>query len=178
MGARAYRVNIVGLTNTVHRFDFEMGNDFFSQYGTELLSEGALTAEVTLDKRETFIDATFTIKGSAKLICDRSLDPFDFPIKTVKKLVFKYGDKDEELSDEIVMIHRDSDSLELGQYIFEFIALEIPMKKLHPRFREEEEAEDSSSEGKIIYTSGTSAEDDKEGDGNIDPRWEILKKLK
>ena len=75
------------------------------------------------------------------------------------------------------MINRDNESLELGQYIFEFIALEVPMKKLHPRYQDEED-EDDLSEGKIIYTSNPS-EDDRGGDaGDIDPRWEILKKLK
>jgi uncharacterized protein len=176
MGARAYKVNIVGLANKVHHFDFEIGNDFFGQYGTGLIKEGSLKADVTLDKRETFIDATFQIRGTVKLICDRSLDPFDQPIGTEKKLVFKYGDADQELSDEIVMIHRDSDSLELGQYIFEFITLEVPMKKLHPRFRDEE-ADDDDSEGRIIYSSKASPDEDKTGGEDIDPRWEILKKL-
>ena len=57
MGAKAFRVNIVGLKNTVHHFEFVVGRDFFSRYGTALLSEGSLTADVTLDKRETFIEA-------------------------------------------------------------------------------------------------------------------------
>lgn len=177
MKRSAYTVNIVGLANKVHHFEFEMGNDFFAQYGNGLISEGALTADVTLDKHETFIDAVFAIKGAVKLVCDRSLDPFDQPLRTEKKLVFKYGDADQELSDEIIMIHRDSDSLELGQYMFEFIALEVPMKKLHPRFREEE-SEDDESEGKIIYSSKPSPDEDDRGSDDIDPRWEILKKLK
>jgi uncharacterized protein len=177
MKRSVYTVNIVGLANRVHHFEFEMGNDFFAQYGSGLISEGALKAEVTLDKHETFIDAVFAIHGSVRLICDRSLDPFDQPIKTEKKLVFKYGDADQELSDEIIMIHRDSDSLELGQYMFEFIALEVPMKKLHPRFREEE-SEDDDSQGKIIYSSKPSSDEGDQGGDDIDPRWEILKKLK
>jgi uncharacterized metal-binding protein YceD (DUF177 family) len=73
------------------------------------------------------------------------------------------------------MIHRDSDHLELGQYIYEFIGLAIPMKKLHPRYEGELDLEDES-EGKIIYTSGSDSGD--EGDEDIDPRWEQLKKLK
>jgi uncharacterized metal-binding protein YceD (DUF177 family) len=176
MGVRTFAINIVGLTNTVHHFDFEVGNDFFSQYGTELISRGSLKADVSLDKRETFIEATFGINGTVELTCDRSLEPFDYFIDVEKKLVFKYGDSDQELSDEIIMVHRDRDSLELGQYIFEFIALEIPIKKLHPRFREEEAADDNT-EGKIIYTS-KSSDDDSTDDDDIDPRWEILKKLK
>ncbi|MEX2234345.1 MAG: DUF177 domain-containing protein [Cyclobacteriaceae bacterium] len=176
MGVRAYTVKIVGLNNTAHHFGFEVGNDFFSHYGTAVVSEGNLKADVTLDRRETFIDASFLIDGTVKLICDRSLDPFDYQVKVEKKLVFKYGDSDQELSDEIIMIHRDSESLELGQYIFEFIALEVPIKKLHPRFQDEEE--DDNPEGKIIYTSKTSSDNDKTNGEDIDPRWEILKKLK
>src|SRR5687768_5707711 len=174
MGVSAFKVNIVGLTNTVHHFDFKVGNDFFSQYGTGLISVGSLKGAVTLDKHETFIDAGFHITGSVELTCDRSVDTFDYPISVSRKLVFKYGNADEELSDEIVMIHRDSESLELGQYLYEFIALEVPMKKLHPRYKEEEE---DDSEGKIIYTSKPSADEKPEGE-DIDPRWEILKKLK
>jgi Predicted metal-binding, possibly nucleic acid-binding protein len=176
MGLKAFTVNIVGLANKVHPFEFEVKNDFFSHYGTGLFSEGSLKAEVSLDKRETFIDASFVINGSVKLICDRSLDTFDYRIRAQKKLVFKYGDDDQELSDEIVMIHRDSESLELGQYIFEFIVLEIPMKRLHPRYQAEEQ-EDDDSEGKIIYTSKSSEDDGNEGE-SIDPRWEKLRKLK
>jgi uncharacterized protein len=177
MGAKEYSVNIVGLTNAIHHFDFEVGNDFFGYYGTGLVSEGSLKCEVVLDKHETFIEATFHITGSVRLICDRSLDPFDQPIALKRKLVFKYGEGDQELSDEIIMIHRDSERLDLGQYMFEFIALEIPIKKLHPRFQEEQENEGGSPEGKIIYSSKTSSDESGEGE-DIDPRWDILKKLK
>lgn len=177
MGAREYTVNIVGLSNKAHHFDFALENAFFERFGAELISEGSLKADVTVDKHETFIDVNFDIRGTVRLTCDRSLEPFDEKIESKRKLVFKYGDANEELSDEIVMIHRDSESLELGQYMFEFIALEVPMKKLHPRFREDEN-EDDDSEGKIIYSSGTPDEDDDSDEGSIDPRWEILKKLK
>lgn len=177
MGARGFTVNIVGLKNTVHHFDFEVRNDFFSHYGTGLLTEGSLTAGVALDKRETFIEATFSVRGTVGLVCDRTLEPFDHPIRADKKLVFKYGDADEELSDEIVVIHRDRESLELGQYIFEFIVLEVPMKKLHPRFQHEDE-DDDDLEGKIIYTSPPSDEGKPDDGEAIDPRWEKLKKLK
>ena len=175
----AYGVNIIGLSNKVHQFDFEIGDEFFRQYGNNLVSQGTFRAEVALDKHETFIGADFKIKGTATLTCDRSLEPFEYPIWTTKKILFKYGETDEEISDEIIMINRDTATLELGQYIYEFIALAIPMKKLHPRFRTEDITDDETAEGKIVYSSGSA---DNEGgddnDDNIDPRWNILKKLK
>jgi uncharacterized metal-binding protein YceD (DUF177 family) len=127
---------------------------------------------VSIDKRETFLDIEFDIKGTARLNCDRSLDPFDYPIDAKKKVVFKLGEEDQEISDEIVIIHRDTVSLELGQYIYEFICLAVPMKKLHPRYQ----GEDMAEEG-IIYSSSQNDDDD-DNNNESDPRWDILKKLK
>jgi len=168
---KAYSINIVGLSSKIHHFDFEIGSKFFDQYGKDLVSEGSFTASVELNKHETFIEAEFDIKGSAKLICDRSLEPFDYPVSAKHKIVFKFGDEDKEVTDEIMIINRDTASLNVGQYIYEFISLAIPMKKLHPRFRDE----DDESEGRIIYSSG---DDTTEEQHDIDPRWEQLKKLK
>lgn len=172
----AYSVNIVGLSIKLHHFDFEIGDKFFRQYGSDLIQAGTFDVKVALDKHETFIETEFDINGVAQLTCDRSLETFDYPIKKHHKLMFKFGDTDEELSDEIVMIHRDTATLELGQYIYEFIALAVPMKRLHPRFKDEEEQQEDA-EGKIVYSSGADTGSDKKED-DIDPRWDILKKLK
>jgi len=171
-----FSVNIVGLSFSKHEFQFDLGNNFFQQYQSELVSEGKLKALIELDKHETFIEAIFEINGTVKLICDRSLDLFDFPIDIKQKLVYKYGEENKEISEEVVMIHRDSAILDLGQPMYEYIVLSVPMKKLHPRFQEEDN-EEEDVEGKLIYKSSDDSEDDN-GNGSTDPRWEILKKLK
>jgi uncharacterized metal-binding protein YceD (DUF177 family) len=53
--------------------------------------------------------------------------------------------------------------------MYEFIAVAIPIKKLHPRFRDEDGGDEA---GKIVYRAST------EGDSSVDPRWDALKKLK
>jgi uncharacterized protein len=162
-----YRVNILGLSLSIHHFEYELGVEFFKKYDTGLVSGGIFKVDVTLDKRETFLDTHFKVKGSVKLICDRSLDEFDYPIDVSPKIIFKYGDEDKEISEDVVMIHHGIESLELGQYIYEFIALAIPMKKLHPRFENEQD-----EEGGIVYSSEPETKKEE-----IDPRWEMLKKL-
>ena len=171
-GVEAYRINIVGLSNKVHHFDYEIGNDFFNRYGTDFISEGTFHVDVTLDKHETFIGAEFKISGKAILVCDRSLDTFEYPIASTNTLVFKFGEETKEISDDIVIISRETVSLELGQYIYEYIGLAIPMKKLHPRYQQEDE----DGDGRIVYKSDTVENKDSQND--IDPRWEKLKKLK
>jgi uncharacterized protein len=169
-GVEAYKVNIIGLSNKVHHFNYQVDEAFFVKYGQDLISDGSIEVEVALSKHETFLEATFSIKGSAKLVCDRSLDTFDYPIDTTKFVVFKYGEETMEISDEIMVIHRDTVSLELGQFIYEFIALAVPMKKLHPRYQNDE-----GEAGGIVYSS--EREEDKQEE-EIDPRWDKLKKLK
>ncbi len=178
MSLNPYSVNIIGLSNKTHTFDYQFGDEFFARYGKDLVEGGKFEAQIILDKHETFIEAKFFIKGEAALICDRSLDTFDYPLTIKKLVVFKYGQEEGELSDEVITITHDTVNLDLGQLMYEFIGIEIPIKKLHPRFLEEEnEDEEDDSNGKLIYSSATD-DDDSDGDDDIDPRWEQLKKLK
>ncbi|NOT76929.1 MAG: DUF177 domain-containing protein [Cyclobacteriaceae bacterium] len=173
MRAQEFKVNIVGLSQKAHRFDYEFGDEFFKLYGQVLLEGGQFKAAVTLDKRETLIETNFRIEGTARLICDRSLEPFDFPMDIDRTILFKYGEEEKELSDEIVMITRNQQSLDIGQYMYELIAVNVPMKRLHPKFQEDDLEE---SDIKLVYSSPIS-EKEKDEDA-IDPRWEKLKKLK
>jgi uncharacterized protein len=171
-GVREFSVNIIGLANEAHEFKFTLGKAFFDEFGKDLLEEGNFEATVVLDKHETFIEGVFSFTGTAKLVCDRSLEPFDYPLTETHKIVFKYGHEETEVTDEIVVIPHDKASLDLGQYLYEFIGLALPMKRIHPKFQEEDDDDDEVA-GKVIYTSSTENDD-----GDIDPRWEKLKKLK
>ena len=162
-------VNIIGLSKGAHEFKYSFGEAFFDEFGKDLLEEGQFDATVVLDKHETFIEGSFALKGTARLVCDRSLETFDYPVASAHKIVFKYGAEEAEVSAEIVIIPHDRQSLNLGQYLYEFIGLALPMKRIHPKFQN---AEEDENDGGIIYSSST------ENDGEIDPRWEKLKKLK
>jgi uncharacterized protein len=167
-----FEVHIVGLAFSVHEFEFNVDEGFFKHYGTDVINKGILNAKVTLNKHETFIETTFQIQGTVQLTCDRSLDFFDFPLNINQLLVYKYGEEDKEISEEVMMIHRDTASLDLGQPMYEYIVLSVPMKKLHPRFQDEEE---TNEEGKLVYSSLNITTEDS---SDVDPRWEALKKLK
>lgn len=164
-------INIVGLELKAHHFSFSLGDEFLLQYGQGYLPGGQFSVEVVLDKHETFIEADFKIEGTTKLTCDRSLEVFDFPIHLEKRILFKYGEEDMEMTDEIMLISREKSNLDLGQFIYEFIGLSIPIKKLHPKF----EDEDDDGEGKMIYSSST---DEASDENEVNPIWEKLKKLK
>ena len=174
MRAADFKVNLQGLSQKAHRFEYAFGDEFFGLYGNSLLDGGQFEAEVTLDKRETLIEGGFSIRGHARLVCDRSLEPFDFPMDIRKKILFKYGEEEKELSEEIVLITREQAFLDLGQSLYELITVNLPMKRLHPRFNEEGTDHEDI---RLVYSSPPDDTDNKE-DEPIDPRWEKLKKLK
>lgn len=176
---RAYDINIVGLENKRYEYDFVSDNAFFVALEQELIRKGHLQTHVVLDKSETMIRLDFHIVGTVEQICDRSLDEYDESVDTQAMMLLKFGDHNEELSDEIELIERNTATINVARYIFEFIGLSLPMKRLHPRFRDEDEDDEADeSNGKLIYSSGPATDDDADDDHPaIDPRWAALRKL-
>ncbi len=168
---KEFQINIAGLGDKVHEFRFQIGKTFFEFYGKELTDNADLLVDLVLDKHATFLSAEFDIRGTVQLTCDRSLDKYDHALKLKSRILFKYADQAEEVSDEIIHITRDTVALDLGPVLYDLIGSSIPMKKLHPRFKTNEE---ENEEDPIVYRSGTDVAETEQ----IDPRWEKLKKLK
>ena len=171
MGHRFYNIDIFSLSNQSHEYNFEFDDAFFGDFEDSLIEKGSGTVHLVLNKSETMINLDIEINGKIELTCDRSLDKFFFPIQTKDNLILKYGEDWEELSEQIVIIPRDSERINVAQFIYEFMTIAVPMKKLHPRF----ENEDLSGDPEMIYSS---TEDKEKEGGEIDPRWSKLKELK
>lgn len=165
-----YRIDIFKLSNETHEYDFDIDNDFFDLFEFSDIKEGTGSCHVTLDKSPSMITMDFKIDTELVLTCDRSLDNFNYPIKVNEQIMFKYGDEETDLSDEVKVITQSTQSVNVSHYLFEMISVAVPMKKLHPRFEDSEEEEDE-----IIYSSGNQEETPDEE--SIDPRWNALKDL-
>lgn len=172
---RQYEIPIFGLENKRYEYDFQSGDAFFDVLEQELIEKGNVSTHLVLNKSETMIRLDFQITGTVEQTCDRSLDLYNEPINLERLLLLKFSDHNEELTDEIELIERNTHSINIARYIFEFIATSMPMKKLHPRFRDEDEQDDEESEGKLIYRSDS--DEEKTDEPTIDPRWAALRKL-
>lgn len=173
---RQFDIHIFKLGVGEHDYQFEIKDEFFELIDNEIVDKGNLSVNVSLTKSETMIEMVFDIEGSVELECDRSLDRFDYPIHAQKQMRYRLGEEMQELSDELMVIPKDSQTINIASLLWEFIGLEIPMKKLHPRF---EEADDENDEEELlaIYSS-EEQEEDQDQEETVDPRWEALKKLK
>ncbi|MCZ2478964.1 YceD family protein [Aquirufa nivalisilvae] len=170
----AYQIPIISLEDKSYRYSFEGGDDFFKAFEQEWVQKGKFQAEIELNKSATMIQVLMKIKGHLNLICDRSNEEFEFPLDIQEKLIYKYGDHFEDLGDNLFLIDRKEPKLDLSQDLYDFIALQVPMKKLHPRFVK---PEDESAENEFLYTTAKDTDIPKTEEESIDPRWAALKKL-
>jgi uncharacterized metal-binding protein YceD (DUF177 family) len=129
--------------------------------------------KLDLKKTEHFIKADFSVEVVLQLVCDRSLDTFDYPVNTAYSITFK-AEATEEKTDEheaIRNIDYISNTINIEEDVRDSILLSIPIKKIHPRFLDE-------SGNPVDYVSDTFGDVACDDEERIDPRWEALKKLK
>ncbi|MCJ8163341.1 DUF177 domain-containing protein [Pontibacter sp. E15-1] len=175
---RDYEIGIAKLSNKKHLYEFELDDSFFDLFGKEIILGGNLMAQVELDKTESLLTFHMHIRGQVRLVCDRSLDEFDYPLEVDGTFRIRYGDENAELDEDLWQITSNTQSINIAQHLYDYIGLAVPMKKLHPRFVEETDADDDQDI--LIYTSGTrGSEDDSEDDDDdeADPRWDALRNL-
>jgi DUF177 domain-containing protein len=173
---RTFDIQIFNLALGDHTFEFEIDETLFEAFDNEIVKKGSLKATIELRMSEALIEMNFQIEGSVELECDRSLDLFDYPLKFEKRMLYKLGDIEEELSEDVLVISRDTQTINVASLIFEFIGVEIPMKKLHPRFHDEAENLEEDEVGMLIFSSETDTE--QEENPEPDERWSALKNLK
>lgn len=162
----AFKISDIPMGRSSQRMAFDA-----AEIGLEGLdfSEGGL--EFDFERLATSIKVDFQVEGVARLICDRSLDPFDFPISRPYTVFFREDHREDE-EDEFVAERKldlNRNRIDLTEEVRQTILLEIPIKKLHPRFLDEE-----GNPTDFEVSLGSEEEEDATEPDN---RWDALKKL-
>jgi uncharacterized metal-binding protein YceD (DUF177 family) len=173
---RAFDIDIYKLSDKKHQYQYAIDAEFFENFPNSLIEKGNLQVMVTLDKKPRLIQVDFDITGTVTLVCDRSLEPFEHPLHIQEGLIFQYGEEEKALTDEITIITKNTQKINLAQDIYEFIGLAIPMKKIHPKFRTEDD-DLPFTKGSVVFTTQQDADTNNAPEAT-DPRWEALKKLR
>jgi len=166
-GLKRYKIDIFGLKNGTHESDFGFDDDFFAGFKDSLVSKGKGTCKILMNKSDSIITLEFNVLGTIELLCDRSLELFDYPIDVSRSIVYKYGTEEKELSEDVFVISKATQEIRVDSFLYEIITLEVPMKKLHPRFQNEDKNDE------MVFSS----EPDERKEEGADPRWEALRKL-
>ena len=113
-------------------FEYAIDDSMFQAVDNSMAKGGKCVAAVTVTRNADGLDLTFNIRGTATVECDYCLENMDIDINKTETLKIQFADYNEDAED-IVYITRDTAKIDLWPFIYDFIALEIPLTHTHPR---------------------------------------------
>ena len=180
-----YTIDLKNLTPGTHDFEYLLENKFFVDIDGNEVHKGHVHVQLTVKKSSMAFELNFQIAGMVIVLCDRCLDDMELPIETQDKLIVKFGKEYAEESDEIVIVPEEEGTINVAWFMYEFIALAIPIKHVHAAGKC-----NKAMAAKLRKHTARSLDDleeplDEEQEevsgeqdaGASDPRWDALKGL-
>ena len=160
---REFEIPFYGLSHGLHQFVYKIENKFFESFEYFENERGNLRVDLNILKEPSLLDMHFVISGEMDMICDRCLGKLTQPVKGEYRLIVKFGKDFSEESDEVIVLPVDQTTLDIKQYIFEYINLMLPVKRVH------ENPEDCDQEMLNRLQNYSKRK--------TDPRWDALKNI-
>jgi uncharacterized metal-binding protein YceD (DUF177 family) len=157
-----------GLKVGNHLFTFEIEDRFFDHFEYSEIKKGKLHVDCLLEKQLRMMVFHFDIAGVVRIPCDRCGEEFDLAVEGKQKLIVKFGEDHMEESEDILVLTEKEHALDISQYLYEYVHLLLPMKKVHAN---DENGNSLCNPDVIRYIKESE-------DHPADPRWEVLQKLK
>ena len=174
-----YTIPLRGLKDGVSEFKYVLTNDFFTKIDDPDIQKGNLTAILEIKRTGETFELNFAINGMVQIACDRCLDDMEQPIETKDRLYVRFGKEFAEEDTNIIIVPFDEGEINVAWFIFEFIALNVPLKHVH--------AYGKCNREMTAKLQQVSAYDQNDADNEInvdpekeidtDPRWDELKKI-
>ena len=157
-----------GLAIGSHDYSFKIDNAFFKNFEYLEIEGGLVNLKLELVKESTLLNLLFNFEGRVDIKCDRCLDTFNMEIADDYRLIVKFGEDFEEISDEVITIPTTESNIDITQYVFEYLNLMLPLKKVHP----------DDDNGNSTCNSDMIKRIDSYSEQETDPRWDALKNIK
>lgn len=158
-----YKVDLKGMTEDAVSHRWVLSDDFFSAVHGPEIEKGHVDVALRVKRTSEAFDLEFQFDGKVEVECDRCLEPMDLPVHGECGLRARLGDEDED-DGELITVAENPGTLDLSWYLYEMVALEIPIRHVH-------------SEGECnaeVMNRLNGADKEKQ----TDPRWAALEQLK
>ena len=166
-----FKIDLKGLKDELTRLEFDLDKDYFSALDETDVQSGALHVSVSIRKASGFFELQFHTVGTVDIPCDRCLDLMEQPIETDNRLVVKLGSTARE-EDDTIVVDENEGILDTSWFIYEFIALAIPIQHVHAP------GKCNPAMTQVLEELSADRSGDEESSPATDPRWDALLKLK
>lgn len=183
-----YKIPLKTLSPEVHTYEYELDRKFFEAIDGDEIRKGDVNVILNVRRTSSSFELNFDIEGVIKVSCTRCLDDMNLDVDTESRLIVKFGSEYSEESDEIVIIPEDEGEINIAWFLYEFIALTIPIKHVHPagecnrvvssKFKKHRavSTDDDDDDGDDLIEEDSEPQDE-EDIQQSDPRWDSLRGL-
>ncbi len=183
-----YNIDLKGLQADTSEFEFQLDSLFFTHIDAPEIQKGNIQAKLKVARKSQSFELTFHCEGYVIVQCDRCLDEMEQPITADDKLKVKFGEKYADEGDDIVIVPESEGAINVAWFLYEFIALAVPMKHVHPVGKCNKSmtgqlkkhlvtSDDDMSDEETGALEDEGGVEEESSEQPIDPRWEGLKKM-
>lgn len=170
MGKSQYVIQFGGLSIGEHQFEFDVTDKFFEQFNDSEITKANIHVDVNVLKQNSLMQFLFKFEGTVSVSCDRCLIDYNCPVSGSEKLIVKHSNS-EESNDELLILREGLEQADISHYLFEYIKLSIPNRKV-PCEDEEHDIDVSCDEETLKKLNELKVEEEP------NPEWSILKNIK
>lgn len=127
-----YTIDYQGLSLGEHHISFDFSDDLFAIWSESPIEKGDGHVEIDMVRHASFLELDVRIRGVVELECDRCTDVYDQPIDFEGSVVVKIDEQTQrEESDGDIMWIAQNEKLDLTQWIYESVLLNLPLQRVH-----------------------------------------------
>ena len=171
-------------------YSYKTDNQFFADIDAPQVQKGELNVQLTVQKSIGVFVLDFHTEGVVYVPCDRCLDDVKIDIDTDTTLKVKLGEEESD-DEEFVTVSEMDGFINVAWYIYEFIALSLPIKHVHAPgecneamlgalskyLKADANADDMDDDDDFETGIAENADAEDAAPKEIDPRWNALKKI-
>ena len=207
MSNREFIIPFVGLKTGNHLFEFDIADSFFSEIEDSIIQRGNVHVRLELEKKEQMLIGIFDVEGLVTTSCDRCTDPIEVDVEGEYQIVYKFGGDPSENEGLIVLEEQAFElDVKMNIYELIAVSLPVRTihdkedcnpemialldKYLINSMDDDEDDDfddddddfddddfDDDDDDDDSDDDNSDDDDDKKDNGEIDPRWSILKNL-
>lgn len=130
---RKFAIAYKGLSVGNHDFQFEIDDRFWSAFDGSEIHKGHATVQIELEKRSNnLLTLHVNIQGVVNVDCDRCLEECTLPVDCTETLLVRFSESEDESDGEIMWLSPAEPELNVAQYLYETICLNLPYQRIHP----------------------------------------------
>ena len=166
----SFKIDLKALPQGASILEFKLDDSYFKAIDVPDIQRGELSSSLSISRTDDFFELNFHTEGIVHIPCDICLDDMEQSIETDDRLLVRFGEDYSE-EDDLVIVAENEGILDVAWFIYEFIALNIPIKHVHAPGK----CNPAMIEMLQEHSAARSGEEEEE---IVDPRWAALLKLK